>query len=88
MTAKPALRLAQLDGPPARTKVCAFRLTPDMAKRVDKALATMNRNHGVRMQRTYGPADFYRAAVLALLTDVEDCEFKLVTEWLNAAERE
>jgi hypothetical protein len=61
----------------ARSKVCAFRLEPSLRKKVDAKLKRINETRP-KGAPIYGPADFYRAATLALLAD----DTAVCHEWL------
>ncbi len=65
----------------AKTKVCAFRLKVEDQARVDKALLSLNKSDA-----GYVAADFYHAAVLAMLDDFErggKTGKRVVQDWLE-----
>lgn len=69
----------------ARSKVCAFRLTPAMHKKVVAKLKVINGpwSPHAPLKAVYGPADFFHAATLALLADTPE----VCREWLADLER-
>lgn len=77
-------------GKNSREKVCAFRMTDSEFAAVEAALAKINPKPGVEDGPAYAPADFYRAAALALLADAgsqRKPDIQLVREWLAEARK-
>lgn len=62
----------------ARSKVCAFRLTPAMHKKVVAKLKRINEQRASLADPVYGVGDFFHAATLALLSD----DLAVCREWL------